>query len=179
MLVNMGLGLPSLQVWVLDALPGEVRSGDMGGADRPADLISTLQNVRNCCMPLRTVAWPLSPWHCACGHAASLGGAGFARHKTPQNTRWATILSCRSRCRCQAATGSQASSRQQVSHGRYAARLECDGSTWDGRCTGARLAVYQHVLPTFFRWPSGQQPTWHRCRAAAMEALAGDLTCPG
>ncbi|KAL4853255.1 hypothetical protein ACK3TF_005764 [Chlorella vulgaris] len=31
-----------VQVWVLDALPGEVRSGDMGGADRPADLISML-----------------------------------------------------------------------------------------------------------------------------------------
>lgn len=30
---------------MLDALPGEVRSGDMGGADRPADLISTLQQV--------------------------------------------------------------------------------------------------------------------------------------
>lgn len=44
----MHLDLPllaRLQVWVLDALPGEVRSGDMGGADRPADLISTLQRV--------------------------------------------------------------------------------------------------------------------------------------
>ena len=31
-----------VQVWVLDALPGEVRSGEMGQTDRPADLISTL-----------------------------------------------------------------------------------------------------------------------------------------
>lgn len=31
-----------VQVWVLDALPGEVRSGEMGQRDRPADLITTL-----------------------------------------------------------------------------------------------------------------------------------------
>jgi pimeloyl-ACP methyl ester carboxylesterase len=32
-----------VRVWVLDALPGEVRSGEMGAADRPADLITTLR----------------------------------------------------------------------------------------------------------------------------------------
>jgi hypothetical protein len=48
----------SLQVWVLDALPGEVRSADMGGAgasggaDRPADLISTLQAGLVACLLL-------------------------------------------------------------------------------------------------------------------------------
>jgi hypothetical protein len=31
-----------VRVWVLDALPGEVRSGEMGATDRPADLITTL-----------------------------------------------------------------------------------------------------------------------------------------
>lgn len=33
-----------VQVWVLDALPGEVRSGEMGGQDRPEDLISALRH---------------------------------------------------------------------------------------------------------------------------------------
>jgi pimeloyl-ACP methyl ester carboxylesterase len=55
-----------VQVWVLDALPGEVRSGDMGGADRPADLISTLQAV-----PL-----PLPSRHALVAH---LEAAGFSR----------------------------------------------------------------------------------------------------
>jgi len=32
-----------VRVWVLDSLPGEVRSSEMGGTDRPADLITTLQ----------------------------------------------------------------------------------------------------------------------------------------
>lgn len=31
-------------VWVLDALPGEVRSAEMGGQDRPKDLISALRH---------------------------------------------------------------------------------------------------------------------------------------
>lgn len=31
-----------MQAWVLDALPGEVRSGEMGNQDRPADLITAL-----------------------------------------------------------------------------------------------------------------------------------------
>jgi len=34
-----------VKVWVLDALPGEVRSGEMGATDRPADLITTLQRI--------------------------------------------------------------------------------------------------------------------------------------
>jgi len=34
-----------VKVWVLDSLPGEVRSGEMGAVDRPADLISTLLNT--------------------------------------------------------------------------------------------------------------------------------------
>ncbi|EFN51872.1 hypothetical protein CHLNCDRAFT_27628 [Chlorella variabilis] len=46
-----------VQVWVLDALPGEVRSGDMGGADRPADLISTLQAVP---LPVPSRHWLIS-----------------------------------------------------------------------------------------------------------------------
>ena len=54
---------PSLKVWVLDALPGEVRSGDMGGADRPADLISTLQGI-----PL-----PVPSRHWLVGHLESTG----------------------------------------------------------------------------------------------------------
>ncbi|PSC74655.1 abhydrolase domain-containing [Micractinium conductrix] len=52
-----------VQVWVLDALPGEVRSGDMGGADRPADLISTLQGI-----PL-----PVPSRHWLVGHLESTG----------------------------------------------------------------------------------------------------------
>lgn len=48
---------PAEQVWVLDALPGEVRSGDMGGADRPADLISTLQAVP---LPVPSRHWLIS-----------------------------------------------------------------------------------------------------------------------
>lgn len=55
-----------VHVWVLDALPGEVRSGDMGGADRPADLISTLQ-----ALPL-----PLLSRHALVAH---LEAAGFSR----------------------------------------------------------------------------------------------------
>ena len=31
-----------VQVWALDSLPGEVRSGEMGATDRPVDLITTL-----------------------------------------------------------------------------------------------------------------------------------------
>lgn len=34
-----------VHVWVLDALPGEVRSGEMGATDRPADLITTLMRT--------------------------------------------------------------------------------------------------------------------------------------
>lgn len=34
-----------VRVWVLDALPGEVRSGEMGGQDRPADLITCLRRT--------------------------------------------------------------------------------------------------------------------------------------
>ena len=34
-----------VQVWVLDALPGEVRSGERGGQDHPADLIAALQQL--------------------------------------------------------------------------------------------------------------------------------------
>lgn len=34
-----------VRVWVLDALPGEVRSGEMGRKDRPADLITTLRRM--------------------------------------------------------------------------------------------------------------------------------------
>lgn len=44
----MHMRLP-MQVWVLDTLPGDVRSGDMGGADRPADLITLLQQARGGC----------------------------------------------------------------------------------------------------------------------------------
>jgi pimeloyl-ACP methyl ester carboxylesterase len=33
-----------VKVWVLDALPGEVRSAEMGGQDRPEDLISALRH---------------------------------------------------------------------------------------------------------------------------------------
>lgn len=55
-----------LQVWVLDALPGEVRSGDMGGADRPADLISTLQRLP---LPIPSRHWLIG----------TLEGAGFSR----------------------------------------------------------------------------------------------------
>ena len=61
-----------MQVWVLDALPGEVRSGDMGGADRPADLISTLQQVP---LPVPSRNWLI-------GH---LEAAGFSR----QVSAWA------------------------------------------------------------------------------------------
>jgi hypothetical protein len=61
-----------VQVWVLDALPGEVRSGDMGGADRPADLISTLQQVP---LPVPSRNWLI-------GH---LEAAGFSR----QVSAWA------------------------------------------------------------------------------------------
>ncbi|GAB4813895.1 hypothetical protein N2152v2_000941 [Parachlorella kessleri] len=34
-----------VRAWVLDALPGEVRSGEMGKADRPADLITSLRRT--------------------------------------------------------------------------------------------------------------------------------------
>lgn len=34
-----------VKVWALDSLPGEIRSGEMGGTDRPADLITTLQRI--------------------------------------------------------------------------------------------------------------------------------------
>ena len=40
-----------VKVWVLDALPGEVRSAEMGAQDRPEDLITTLRRVR---LPLRS-----------------------------------------------------------------------------------------------------------------------------
>lgn len=44
---SRGARLPRpVKVWVLDALPGEVRSGEMGAQDRPADLITTLQSIR-------------------------------------------------------------------------------------------------------------------------------------
>lgn len=33
------------QVWVLDALPGEVRSGGVDGQDHPARLIQTLRRL--------------------------------------------------------------------------------------------------------------------------------------
>jgi hypothetical protein len=52
-----------VQVWVLDALPGEVRSGDMGGADRPADLISTLQDVSGDLL-FSATSWGLRTQHC-------------------------------------------------------------------------------------------------------------------
>lgn len=43
---RMGKQLPRpVQVWVLDALPGEVRSGERGGQDHPADLIAALQQL--------------------------------------------------------------------------------------------------------------------------------------
>lgn len=61
-----------VQVWVLDALPGEVRSGDMGGADRPADLISTLEHVP---LPVPNRQWLVS----------HLEGTGFSR----QVSTWA------------------------------------------------------------------------------------------
>ena len=35
----------TLQVWVLDALPGEVRAGDSQRKDHPADLIACLQRL--------------------------------------------------------------------------------------------------------------------------------------
>lgn len=61
-----------VQVWVLDALPGEVRSADMGGNDRPADLISTLQQVP---LPVPSRHWLI----------AHLEAAGFSR----QVSAWA------------------------------------------------------------------------------------------
>lgn len=63
---RLGSQLCASQVWVLDALPGEVRSGDMGGADRPADLISTLQQVA---LPVPSRHWLIS----------RLEEAGFSR----------------------------------------------------------------------------------------------------
>lgn len=46
---QFGKGVKTLprpvKVWVLDALPGEVRSGEMGAKDRPADLITSLQRT--------------------------------------------------------------------------------------------------------------------------------------
>lgn len=42
-------GLPQLprpvQVWVLDSLPGDVRSGEAGGKDHPAQLIQLLRSI--------------------------------------------------------------------------------------------------------------------------------------
>ena len=64
---------------MLDALPGEVRSGDMGsaaggaGADRPADLISTLQA---CPLPVPSRNWLV----------AHLEAGGFSR----QVATWAS-----------------------------------------------------------------------------------------
>ena len=43
-----------VKVWALDALPGEVRSGEMGAQDRPADLITTLQHLP---LPLPSRHW--------------------------------------------------------------------------------------------------------------------------
>lgn len=52
---------------MLDTLPGEVRSADMmGGADRPADLISTLQAVP---LPVPSRHWLIQ----------RLESAGFSR----------------------------------------------------------------------------------------------------
>lgn len=34
-----------VRVWALDSLPGEIRSGEMGSTDRPADLITTLMRT--------------------------------------------------------------------------------------------------------------------------------------
>jgi pimeloyl-ACP methyl ester carboxylesterase len=46
---QFGTGIKRLprpvKVWALDSLPGEVRSGEMGGKDRPADLITCLQRI--------------------------------------------------------------------------------------------------------------------------------------
>jgi hypothetical protein len=42
------LALPpavSVQAWVLDTLPGEVRAGGPGRADHPADLIAALRRI--------------------------------------------------------------------------------------------------------------------------------------
>jgi len=48
---SIGSHLPRpVQVWVLDALPGEVRAGDSQRKDHPADLINCLQRLD---MPLR------------------------------------------------------------------------------------------------------------------------------
>ena len=41
------------QVWVLDALPGEVRAGEAERKDHPADLIETLRRI---VLPLRSRA---------------------------------------------------------------------------------------------------------------------------
>lgn len=38
-----------VQVWVLDALPGDVRAGGLSGADKPSEIIASLQQVQ---MPL-------------------------------------------------------------------------------------------------------------------------------
>lgn len=43
---QMATRLPKpVKAWVLDALPGEVRSGEMGQQDRPADLITALRRT--------------------------------------------------------------------------------------------------------------------------------------
>ena len=44
-LITLILPPPCVQAWVLDALPGEVRSSEMGGQDRPADLITALRRT--------------------------------------------------------------------------------------------------------------------------------------
>lgn len=43
------------QVWVLDALPGNIRAGDVGRKDHPADLIAALQQLQLPISDRRTV----------------------------------------------------------------------------------------------------------------------------
>jgi len=56
-----------LQVWVLDTLPGQVRAGEAGRKDHPADLIATLRRQR---LPIGGRGALLE----------SLRQAGFSRH---------------------------------------------------------------------------------------------------
>lgn len=132
---------PHVQVWVLDALPGEVRSGDMGGADRPADLISTLQSVRSWrkepCR-LRAAAAGLHPCH--------KDGAGSVQPQLSSACICLCCAFCRSRCQCAAETGSPTSSRRPDFHGRHGTHR--DGAACGGKGSPLRLPT-SCALPCF------------------------------
>ena len=84
------------QVWVLDALPGEVRAGDAQRQDHPADLIARLQQLK---MPVanRTQLQAYLTQHGFSDHIAKWASTnlrpidGDARSEVPPSIIWCKL----------------------------------------------------------------------------------------